>query len=162
MRVKFADALKSMLRTFLHNLGYGTVDIERMMEGDLKEVPLPITGNPTPRHLMQTLGTEWGRACVADNLWVDVTIKKAMRYIGMGHRVVIDDIRFPNELEAVRNVFDSRTIRIIRTNHFVDTSHPSEGLLDNEVFDFEIINDSDLWTLAQKAKQCLIHNGELL
>jgi hypothetical protein len=45
---------------------------------------------------MQTLGTEWGRNLIADDLWVKSAIRRAGDL-----RTVITDVRFPNEMEAV-------------------------------------------------------------
>ena len=46
---------------------------------------------------MQTLGTEWGRA-LAPDLWVEMW---AASIVGLD-RVVADDVRFDNEVAAVR------------------------------------------------------------
>jgi hypothetical protein len=67
-RVKFADPLKNMLRRMLADMGHTAEDIERHLEGDLKEVPMPELG-VTPRHMMITLGTEWGRDLVHPEIW---------------------------------------------------------------------------------------------
>lgn len=92
--VKFAGPLKSMMRA----LGLG----EREIEGDLKEVPHRLLGGRTPRHAMQTLGTEWGRNLIHSNLWVNAAMASAHAVLDQGGRVVFDDVRFPNEVEAVR------------------------------------------------------------
>ena len=94
--VKFAGALKDMLRTLLFYQGADAEAIERMVEGDLKEVPSEFLAGQTPRLAMQTLGTEWGREIIAPDLWVLTAIKRA----AMGD-TVITDVRFPNELAAV-------------------------------------------------------------
>lgn len=94
--VKFAGGLKDMIRAVLATQGVSAATIERMIEGDLKEVETGYLGGRTPRHAMQTLGTEWGRELIADDLWVGVAIKKSA-----GHPTVITDVRFPNEMDAV-------------------------------------------------------------
>jgi len=94
--VKFAGALKDMLRTLLTYQGLESHIVERMVEGDLKEVPTPFLGEQEPRFAMQTLGTEWGRNLIAPDLWVGTAIRRA------GDRdTVITDVRFPNEMAAV-------------------------------------------------------------
>ena len=97
--VSFASPLKSMIASLLESVEQ---DADRCMKGDLKESPIPALGGRTPRFLMQTLGTEWGRNIVAENLWTDLGIKRAMDI----HRrrrchVVIDDVRFDNEVVAI-------------------------------------------------------------
>jgi adenylate kinase family enzyme len=68
-RVKFADPLKNMLRTMLSDIGHTAEDVERYLEGDLKESVVDGIG-VTARRLMITLGTEWGRDQIAPDLWV--------------------------------------------------------------------------------------------
>lgn len=96
-RVKFADPLKNMLRTMLRDIGHIDSDIERYVEGDLKEAVVDGVG-VTARQLMVTLGTEWGRQQVAEDLWIRLWSGKAERF----SRVLADDVRFPNEVEAIR------------------------------------------------------------
>ena len=62
VRHRMAEPLKSMLKA----LGL----TEQQIDGDLKEVPCELLGGKTPRHAMQTLGTEWGRDLISQNLWV--------------------------------------------------------------------------------------------
>lgn len=94
--VKFAGALKDMLRCLLAYQGLDPQTVERMVEGDLKEVATSFLGGQEPRFAMQTLGTEWGRNLIASDLWVGTAIRRA------GDReTVITDVRFPNEMDAV-------------------------------------------------------------
>src|ERR1044072_7313515 len=96
-RVKFADPLKNMLRTMLRDMGFCEDDIERHVEGDLKENEIPEIGTTT-RHLMVTLGTEWGRDIIHPDLWIRLWAASADRF----ERVVVDDVRFPNEVDLIR------------------------------------------------------------
>jgi hypothetical protein len=68
-----------------------------------KEVPLPI--GRSPRHLLQTLGTEWGREHVRPDLWV-YRARQRIEEAGMAGVpiVAICDVRFPNEVELVREL----------------------------------------------------------
>lgn len=96
--LKFADGLKAMLRAFLAYRGVPDVMIERMLEGDLKEVPSPALGGRTPRFAMQALGDGWGRDMMHPNLWADATADA----IDLHPLVVISDLRRANELDVVR------------------------------------------------------------
>src|SRR5690606_21287800 len=87
--VKFAGPLKAMMRA----LGLG----DRHIEGDDKELPCALLSGKTPRHAMQTLGTEWGRNCIGENFWVDLWTYHASQH----ERVVVDDCRFANEARAI-------------------------------------------------------------
>lgn len=52
----------------------------------------------TPRHALQQLGTEWGRAMHPD-VWVRYAIATAQRWAPSP--VVISDVRFQNEVDAI-------------------------------------------------------------
>lgn len=96
-RVKFADPLKNMLRTMLRDVGHTDEDVERYIEGDLKETIVDGIG-VTARKLMITLGTEWGRDIIAEDLWIRLWEAKADRFTN----VLADDVRFPNEVAAIK------------------------------------------------------------
>jgi hypothetical protein len=120
-RVKFAGPLKDMLRVMLFGMGFCNDDIKRMLEGDLKEVVIPELG-VTPRHLMVTLGTEWGRDAVRPDLWTVLWAAQADRYAD----VVVDDVRFPNEVDLIR-ARGGKVWRIDRPG-LVSSGHISESL----------------------------------
>lgn len=146
-RGKFAGALKEMIRTLLRYRGCGEGLIERCVEGDLKEVPCAALNGRTPRHAMQTLGTEWGRMCVADGIWVDTE----MDFTRALPRLVFDDVRFPNEAEAIRRE-RGIVVRIERPG-IVSGLHSSEGQDLRE--DVSILNDGTLAALQFQVDQIL-------
>ena len=88
--VKMSAPLKDMLR------GLGLTEDE--IEGDLKEEPCALLSGRTPRYAMQTLGTEWGRELISPTLWADLWRHR----LGPLSRIVVDDVRFPNEVELIR------------------------------------------------------------
>jgi len=95
-RVKFAAPIKEMIRVI------GMTD--RHIEGDLKDIPCDILGGRTPRHAMQTLGTEWGRDLVYTDLWVDIARRKITLAMAAGVNVVVDDVRFEDEASMIRDL----------------------------------------------------------
>jgi hypothetical protein len=97
VRGKFAGALKAMLRAFLAYRRVSEADIERMLEGDLKELPHEALNGRTPRHAMQTLGTEWGRELIHGDLWVDTEIEATAGI----ENLLFDDVRHDNEEMAI-------------------------------------------------------------
>lgn len=54
----------------------------------------------TPRLLMQTLGTEWGRDCIYSDVWIDLFKLQASQF----ERVVCTDVRFLNEESVIREL----------------------------------------------------------
>lgn len=114
VRRRFAGPLKRMLRA-----GLGLTDAQ--LDGDEKAVPLPQFGGATPRALMQTLGTEWGRRTIDPGLWVTCWQRDVREAGGL---VVCDDVRFPNEAAAVRS-FGGTLWRVYRPG-LVSMDHASE------------------------------------
>lgn len=96
VRVKFADPLKDMLRAM------GLTD--RHIEGDLKEVPCDLLQGRTPRYAMQTLGTEWGREIIGAGVWTGIARRKIGLALAAGLRVVVDDCRFEDEAQVIRDL----------------------------------------------------------
>ena len=92
VRTKFSGTLKKMLMQ-IPNV---TID---MIEGELKEEPQELFGGKTPREVMQTLGTEWGRDSVYSKIWLD----SWERSICDLTYVVVEDLRYLNEAELVKN-----------------------------------------------------------
>lgn len=98
-RGKFAAGLKLMIRSLLRYRGADEDLIDRMIEGDLKEVPSPLLNGRSPRHAMITLGGEWGRDLMDRDLWVDTEIGAVTaRNVPA---LVFDDVRHPNEVAAI-------------------------------------------------------------
>jgi len=137
-QLSFAGPIKQMLASLLDCQGVSDATIHRMIEGDLKEIPTPYLSGRSPRYAMQTLGTEWGRNLMASDFWCDILVNTAAEC----DSVVISDLRFQNELEAVQHRLDGSVYRIIRPGlEISDDDHPSETEMDNLEVDGEIIND---------------------
>lgn len=90
VRVRFADPLKRMLAV----LGLS----ESELDGDAKERPSEILCGQTPRWAMQSLGTEWGRDCISNDLWTHAWKRECER---IGGDIVVDDCRFQNEADVI-------------------------------------------------------------
>ena len=127
IRVKFADGLKNMLRAFYRSCGIeDSAYIEARIEGDMKEEPCPFLRGRTPRHAMQTLGTEWGRDCISPDLWVQAWRQRVGTLLSDGVPVVTDDCRFVNEADAVRRL-GGRIVRVERPG-LSTGAHASEAM----------------------------------
>jgi hypothetical protein len=152
VRLSFAGPLKRMVKSFLENLVEPEI-AEQMVHGDLKEVPIPIIGNRTPRYLMQTLGTEWGRELVDPDVWLTLAMGEAVTLLDRGTPVVFDDPRFINEAKAIVGA-GGTMIRVIRPQHSVHDAmiqHASEGELDGFEHELEIVNHEGLEKVRETA-----------
>lgn len=134
----FAKPLKDMLRVI------GLTEEE--INGRHKELEHPLLCGKSPRQAMQLLGTQWGRELIGEDFWVT-----AWTGMSTGRRVVADDVRFPNEAEAIRRR-DGIVVRIVRpgsrgTEH---TEHMSERALLGFECDATIVNDGSIPELREK------------
>lgn len=106
------------------------------------------------RYLLETLGTEWGREMVCEDLWSRIAEK---RYLESEMGLVIRDVRFPNEVDWLDRL-GGTLIHILRPNHFnpeADPNHPSNQPLSIRSFDKVIENDSGLDVLRIRTIDCL-------
>jgi hypothetical protein len=124
-RVKFADPLKDMLRVLYSYAGLPDVEIERRIEGDLKQEKDGFLCGQTPRHAMQTLGTEWGRNLIGTDLWVSAWADKVYSILMDGVPVVVDDCRFRNEAEALRKI-GGKIVQVEGRSAGLEATHASE------------------------------------
>ena len=123
-KCSFADPMRNMLRSFLRDYGLTYPEINYAM--DNKEVNIPRLG-VSYRHLMQTLGTEWGRCMVRDDIWVTMQrFKIATARLGKCKSIVYDDIRFENEADLIRT-FGGKIVHIKRPGLDNADIHASES-----------------------------------
>ena len=139
-RIAFADPIKDAVRAILRAQGVDEVTIEECIDGDLKEAPCPCLQHKSPRYAMQTLGTEWGRGMLGDDIWVKAALNRAA---ASDKGTIITDVRFPNEAAAIREA-GGVVIRVSRPETEPDTDdilHPSEAGVAQIEADYVIRND---------------------
>lgn len=151
--VKFADPLKNMLRAMWKTCGVSPADAERRLEGDLKELPDPWLNGKTPRHAMQTLGTEW-RDMISTSLWSDMFVDRVRAMDDVD--IVCSDFRFHHEETALRGL-GAKLIRV--TNDRIETDlyslHASEATSSELQVDFELENNSSMEELGANLESIL-------
>lgn len=148
MPVSFAAPLKSLVRELLCQLGHDGTTATRYVHSH-KEQQIPGI-RCSARHLMQTLGTEWGRQCVHPDVWVMIARSRIRDLHAAGYSVVIDDCRFPNEASLIREL-GGELWHVERPGITANTDHASEGALtDPELFTHRITNDGTLQQLREQ------------
>jgi len=115
------------------------------VEGSFKEHELSVLNGKSPRHVMQTLGTEWGRQCMHEAFWVTIAMRLAQAY----PRCVVTDVRFDNEAELVRNV-GGRVFQIVREGMPRTDVHASEKGVNPDLIDARIYNNSSTEELQKR------------
>jgi len=142
-RLAFADPLKGMLTS----VGF----TREQLYGAEKEALIPDLG-VTPRQAMQTLGTDWGRKTISPDIWVNLWTRKARDLLAAGASVVADDVRFPNEVAAIK-ALGGQIWRVERPGT-VQMTHESEK--HDLVADLTIRNDGSMadlsWVVAGLAR----------
>lgn len=104
----FAYKLKKMIAVLLD------VSIHELEDREFKNFPLSNFGGKTPREMMQSIGTEWGRKLVYENIWASALINSwkpdavqlhLLQPTGdeMKPNWLVTDVRFPNEVKAIQD-----------------------------------------------------------
>jgi Deoxynucleotide monophosphate kinase len=137
---------------------------------DIQSYTQKICGLPQEkdRRFLQIVGTDWGRE-KNPNIWVDIVLKQ-IQELGTQENIFISDLRFPNELEALKNS-GFTTIYITRTegNRLVEFASDAGGSLKHssetslrgyeQKFDYHIKNHTTLDQFLGKIDN--IAKGEL-
>ena len=94
------------------------------------------------RQLLQWWGTDVVRK-KSENFWVNTVMRLAAVLDGEIDYLIIDDCRFPNEIDLWKDEYDYLTLRIERPGHEnalndEQRKHPSETALDDYEFDVTI------------------------
>ena len=143
VRTKFSGTLKKMLMQ-IPNV---TVD---MIEGELKEEPQELFGGKTPREVMQTLGTEWGRDSVYSKIWLD----SWERSINDLTYIVVEDLRYLNEAELIKR--RGGQIWRIKRPDYKCNGHISETEMESIDPDLTIRNSGSLGELHAMIDSILV------
>ncbi len=142
-RYSFADPIRAMLAP----LG---VDMNDPYWQARKEELIPALG-VSPRRMMQTLGTEWGRQIINPDLWL---IMAHQRLLGNGPGMVISDVRFENEAAWIRK-HGGRIIHVIRPEAKAVEAHASEDGIEMLDTDVRLFNSGTLEELQLSVRELL-------
>lgn len=161
--VRFADPLKEALAGIL---GVSPWELE---DREFKEAAVPDLG-VTPRYMAQTLGTEWGRRMVHEDIWVQALARRALPLLEECAGLVIPDCRFPNEAQWVLDL-GGVVFRVEREDaaeapaFHRDTvdgrfrnpgdSHVSEAPLPDAFVTDTLLNDGDILALYDRVHEAL-------
>ena len=149
-RCRLAGPLKDML----HAMGLSWEELD----GKLKETPHHLLCGQTPRFAMQTLGTEWGRDLIGQDLWLNVLKDRIKKNWAAGLSVVVDDVRFPNEVAAIR-ALGGMVLGIERpdrdASHAQRDAHASEQSNASITVDHVIVNDGTILEMVEKIEAVL-------
>lgn len=141
----FATPLKVMAAQFLiQNYDYSKQDVLFFMNN--KQRKMPELG-VTMRHLLQTLGTEWGRKLIDPFIWVNIAADRIAEALDEDN-VVVDDVRFEAEATMIRG-FGGLIIHVLDGVERFD-NHESEAGIALAKRDVVIVNDGTELELMTK------------
>jgi hypothetical protein len=133
-KISFATIMKKMLAVAGLPEPTNRDEKEKLVEG------FPFTW----RHAAQTIGTEWGRMCLEEDIWVKLT----MNSLDDAKDYVVSDVRFDNEAKAI---LAKGGINIKLTDRKVDlhsgAAHASEKGLQDSLISATILNSWGLQDL---------------
>jgi hypothetical protein len=139
-----ADPIKNMVFSLLRDLDIEASRAYDYITTNKSEVIEELGVNP--RHILRTLGTEWGRDCIHPQIWLKAWEARSSKC----ERVVVDDVRFVNEAELIKSK-GGQLWRIVRPGvEDPDGFHASEGGLEGWEFDGIIYNDKTFGELSQE------------
>lgn len=133
-RYAFADPIREMLWAGFQ------IDTFSAAFDAVKDLPRPDLGGISPRRMMQTLGTEWGRHMVHADVWV-LQAARVLRLNGPG--MLVTDVRFENEAEWIRAA-DGLVVHVRRAAAAPVEAHASEAGVAVRERDIVIDNDGTL------------------
>jgi len=142
--IPFAQPLKAMAGALLEAAGYGQGEIESILSTDKQKELGYLAGAPTARHLLQTLGTAWGRELIHPRLWIELWEDRVRPLLELGQSVVCDDLRTPEEMVAVRALGGECWLIERPAGAIADKAtlgHATEGALAAARFDRVLVND---------------------
>lgn len=128
------------------------MSVEQLSDRRIKEQPIEWLGR-SPRVLLQTLGTEWGRDTIRDDIWVRIAMQRAAEVT----HAAITDVRFANEAQAIRDA-GGVVWRVVRPLAVLDEEaarHPSEAGIADGLVDAVIDNSGTLDDLEAAIRRLL-------
>ena len=150
--ISFATPLKRMAVNFLvDNYGYERGCAALFLVH--KVIKIPEIG-VTMRHLLQTLGTEWGRKLINPCLWINIAGDQIAEQMDWTD-VVVDDVRFESEAALIRE-FGGLVIHLVRAGGEFD-GHASEAGIAINPDDVVITNDGSVIELMAQVERAIEH-----
>lgn len=137
-----------ILNPFLPDLGMTSREAYESMNQDYTRLKAE---SPEFRRLLIALGTDVGRDILGENIWVEIAARSIRETWEKGLNAAITGIRFPNELQMIRDL-GGELVWVKRPGLDAPAiSHASETSVSGADFDRTILNDSTVEELHEKA-----------
>lgn len=128
--------------------------------GICKAAELYYKKTPFSREMMQKIGTNLIRCQIDPQFWNNIAEKQIFNRLVGGSRVVIDDVRFPDEAALIRKhggkIIKLRRMDFDSNRPDINPGHFSENALHSIVPDVEILAaDGDVRRLVEEVENAL-------
>lgn len=120
--------------------------VEWLKDRKNKDSLLPEIG-VTVRRILQTLGTEWGRRMIRDDLWIFLAFRRLEQTEGP---VAFTDVRFDDEAEAIL-AKGGEVWNVVRPGAATCEFHDSERGISPALISKTLVNDGTLADLHAEA-----------
>ena len=149
-RVAFADKIREFLLEIDPLVMHNGMDFRLQDIVESKGWEDAKTEFPEIRRLLQDLGVG-ARNIFGNDFWIE----QALRGHLSTEKIVITDVRFKNEAEALKGYDNAQVWRVNRIEIAPANDHISELDLDDWAFDAVIQNDSDMPNLIRQIRALL-------
>jgi hypothetical protein len=144
-RIAFADPLYQGLAAML------AIPEGVLRDRSAKERPLVGLG-ASPRQLLQTLGTEWGRRMIREDIWLRVAFWRWEQLAAGGiSLIVVPDVRFANEARLIREN-GGEVWMVHRPGVEPVAAHESEAGLPLRLIDRLVVNNGTVDQLRERVE----------
>jgi hypothetical protein len=141
--IEFAEPLYRMISAMTD------IPVWQLRDRVFKEQVIPWLGK-SPRQLLQTLGTDWGRDLICPDVWIRVAKMKIRaaaenaNFSSRGTVIALPDLRFDNEAEMIIQEFGGHVLETIRPGAATCSSHVSEAGISRRLIDRTLVNGGTL------------------
>lgn len=148
--ISFADPMREALVPWVGELmSGGEGEVLEWLSDERKDSALIPRIGVTLRHMLRTLGTEYGRKHVHPDLWVYIAQERIRKALSSGRSVIVDDLRMENEYALLKRK-GAMMVKIVKPGSR-DVEHESDAALEALPFDKVVMNDGTVEDLQMKA-----------
>lgn len=116
---------------------------------------------PEVRTMLQQFGMA-ARHHISEDVWADAANRLIQGHVRDGRRVVVTDLRFPNEVAMLLKSYRDRLllVELLRPGVGPVNDHISDQGLPPELFDWALVNQGDLGDLRARIARMLEYSSD--
>ncbi|QIG73908.1 deoxynucleoside monophosphate kinase [Rhizobium phage RHph_N34] len=125
------------------------ISLEEIQDKPRRELPDERLGGKSIQFALNSLGTDWGRKMIYENIWTDIALNSTDS-LAIN---IADNVRFPNEFDGVK-IRNGITVAIINPNVKDDGTAPEAHIEElQSKADYKIFNDPSKNSLLVAAQE---------